>query len=118
MTRSAEFPDDLSVDGVYDVLSHPVRRALIDSLEGTETTTVGKVAADLIEADERRVRGIESGGGTEQVEAELHHIHLPKMADVGLIEYDPDTGTIEITPTTDVADRIMETVSGGHGDRD
>ena len=33
----------------------------------------------------------------ERVAIELHHAHLPKLADSGLIEWDRDDGTVELT---------------------
>lgn len=65
------------MDGFFDVLSDQMRRTLLDLLRGTDTTTVGRVAADLVEAGGARFNGI------QQVEAELHHVHLPKIAEVG-----------------------------------
>lgn len=34
----------------------------------------------------------------ERIAVTLHHIHLPKMADAGVINYDPDTTRVEPRP--------------------
>ncbi len=34
----------------------------------------------------------------ESVSATLHHVHLPKLAEAGLIEYDPETNVVHTAP--------------------
>jgi hypothetical protein len=34
----------------------------------------------------------------ERVKISLHHNHLPKMADLGVVEYDPDATRIDSCP--------------------
>lgn len=36
-----------------------------------------------------------------QVQISLHHVHLPKMTEAGLIEYDPESGIVEPTEQFD-----------------
>ena len=57
-------------------------------------------------ADGRRTMSLEDlaaaardgpGETTSRVEAELHHVHLPQLEEVGLVEYDADRRTAELT---------------------
>uniref|UniRef100_UPI00315C98A7 DUF7344 domain-containing protein n=1 Tax=Halopiger xanaduensis TaxID=387343 RepID=UPI00315C98A7 len=36
-----------------------------------------------------------------QIQISLHHVHLPKMTEAGLIEYEPEKGIIEPTAKFD-----------------
>jgi hypothetical protein len=37
------------------------------------------------------------GQHPERLKIRLHHVHLPKLADYGVIEYDPETKVISMT---------------------
>lgn len=95
-------PDDL-----LSTLADPMRRRLVWYLVDREesTTTVEEVTDvllgwgtsefDVVGPDER-----------ERVTLALRHVHLPKLADCDLIDYDLDEGTIQLqslaTPAVDL----------------
>lgn len=85
---------------IHEILSHPKRRALLHSLRGVDTTTVETVAADLVEIEEPRFDGGVGPGKTGSLRVALHHQHLPKMADAGVLDYDSGSRVIETTRTT------------------
>lgn len=95
---------------IFEVLSHPTRLDLLDILRDNETVHRGWVAGHLAGSDENNGPALRSDGGTEQVELHLHHHHLPKMAANGIIDYDADTGTIEIKPETATALEVLDTL--------
>lgn len=98
---SAEF--DVSGDErdqIFDVLSHPHRRFVLDTLLAAETPVeMGTLSTELAEwmasAPDR------SGAERDAVEISLVHGHLPKMADADLIEYDAADRTVTLADRTE-----------------
>lgn len=103
---------DPRLDGVFDVLADPTRRALLDVLGGTDVTTIDELAADLVEVGGHPFSGAATDGGTERLRAALYHVHLPKMASLGLIAYDPASGRVETTRATDAVRDVQAAVVG------
>lgn len=86
------------------ILIHPTRRTLIRRLRTIETPTkLRTVAAELAETER-----VET---PERAEMMLHHVHLPKLADAEVLEYDPDTGVIRTNETTDAVYDVLETLA-------
>lgn len=94
---------DCSLERICKILSHPTRRTLLRQLRNVETTTVRAAAGSLAEAE--RIEEV------ERVETMLHHVHLPKMADAGILDYDPETGAIRTNETTDAIYDALNGVS-------
>lgn len=110
---STSHGDGGTIERICDLVSHPTRRVLLRVLRDIETpTTIETVAGEIIDADGNRPDGVEQTEKADRVVVELYHIHLPKMADTGMINYDPETGTIRTNDTIDVAYNVLDTVSG------
>lgn len=75
------------VDELLRVLSGGRRRVVLRALRtrGGETT-LDDLAADLAESADL---------SESQVRIDLHHNHLPKLRDVDVVEYDPETGHVD-----------------------
>jgi len=91
--------DGESVDAVLTVLSHSTRRRILRSLQGTESTTVVDVLSDLLD-DERPT---DPTARRERLRVALCHVHLPKMDEAGVLDYDRSSGSIRTTETTTLA---------------
>lgn len=79
---------------LLDALAHERRRVVLAVLEDTDGRVTREelaraVATRETESDDAPERAI-----VERVASSLHHVHLPKLASVGSIEYEPGTGTI------------------------
>lgn len=76
---------------LVDLLSDPLRRATVAELEGEgsgATVHVDRLAATLADrAGADRTRA--------EVAAELHHLHLPRLAETELLSYHADAGLVE-----------------------
>lgn len=78
----------------YRLLSDERRRALLDVLDGrsaplhrdelASAVAEREAGGDDVAADERRT-----------IIMALHHNHLPRMADLGLVDYDRASGLVE-----------------------
>lgn len=85
---------ELSIEERFSLLADPHRRCVIECFDRTSSdvtieTLAEHVAAELTESadgDERR-----------RVLLALHHNHLPRLDDHGVLEYDPDAGTVTVS---------------------
>lgn len=98
------------VDGdgrtVWSILGEPRRhhvlRYLAETAEPTTTAAVSRSIVDYCDGDR------------ERVQMELKHVDVPKLADAGVVDYDPDRDRIEPTPHVDrlceALDAVEETL--------
>lgn len=86
----------LSDDEYYRLIAAERRREVVDVLSGrSEPIELSDLAAGIA----ARERGTEPEERfVEQVAVTLHHVHLPKLADAGVIGYDPSAGRIDRCP--------------------
>lgn len=95
-SRGAEAQIDR--DTALRLLSHTYRRALLARLESADATLPLADAAEAVvrRSDTRSIDEI-SADETERVSLALHHSHIPKLADEGVVAYDRDRSTVELT---------------------
>jgi DNA-binding transcriptional ArsR family regulator len=120
--------DDLErVSSVLAVLAHPRRRQLVSFLsEHASPTGLRDLATAFTDFervdtddDESPVtsREFSSSPATASLVVSLHHVHLPKLAAHGLVEYDFDSRTVDPTPLHgDARLASLLTVVDGLGD--
>ncbi len=86
---SNDAPVVLPLDEIFDVLVSSRRRAVLYELHGrSEPMTL----PDLVAA----VRAIEAAQSRKQVAVALDHVHLPKLQQAGLVEYDRYEKTVQL----------------------
>lgn len=98
--------DTARLNESFDLLTHPYRRYTLYYLTTeSEVVDIDALATAIATWDEdRRADG---GADSKAVTVALHHCHLPKLADAGLIAFDAKTGTIELEET-DGIDRFLD----------
>lgn len=84
----------LSTDAAFEVLADGYRRAVLSYLAAHESKVELGELADHV----RSVDSLDANGNTATT---LHHLHLPKLDEVGVVEYDIDQHTV--TPTEKIA---------------
>lgn len=95
--------DRFSINQVVAVLDRPVRQEILEYL-ARET----KREADLDElVDYLSGKDHRAPASGERIALRLHHVHLPKLADTGVIEYNPDERRIRYQGDTSV-ERILD----------
>lgn len=95
----------------FTLLSHPYRRYVLYYLTNeSEVVDIDSLATAITKWDGDST---ETGRPTttEDVEIELHHIHLPKLADAGIITFGSDRDSIELRDTTGIARFLDDTAS-------
>ncbi|WP_254765074.1 DUF7344 domain-containing protein [Natrinema marinum] len=82
----------------HRLLTSTRRRLTLDVLAGvTEPVSLSELATGIV-AREDGVDAVDEAS-VGPVSVDLHHVHLPLMADIGIIDYDPETRRIESCPT-------------------
>lgn len=112
-TRSDESTGDVSYDDGFQLLSNHRRRYALQYLyRNGESATLGELA-ERIAAWENDIRvGEVSSSERKRVYTSLQQIHLPRMDDMDVVEYDDRSGTVELGPAADDLDVYMEIVAG------
>lgn len=89
---------DISEEERYRLLADDRRRAVLDALadleDETDVTSLGELASAVDRAERRRVDADETP--SRGLLVDLHHVHLPLIDDVGLVDYEPETKRIHI----------------------
>jgi len=79
---------DLETDVLHDILSDRRRRYSLARLhEAVQPMHLGELAQE-IDDWERATEDIENPGSPEKIHQSLYHIHVAKMGEAGLVEYD------------------------------
>lgn len=89
--------NELSAEVIFDLLSVTRRRHALYYL----TEQVGAIS--LYELSDA-LTVWEAGDGKrhrQRIATDLYHRHLPKLADVGVLRYDPAANTIELLPAAE-----------------
>ncbi|WP_254861639.1 DUF7344 domain-containing protein [Halovivax gelatinilyticus] len=88
-----------SLDCIYELLASARRRYLLYYLRTADETVVElEAAANAIQAYE--AAGTDTGDRPPRrtIEIDLHNVHLPRLADAGMCQYDPAQGLIRYEP--------------------
>lgn len=93
-----------NLDDILNLLSDHYRRQTVRVLRGTPESEVE--FDELIDGiiQESRIEGQKA----DRIAVQLHHKHLPMLADQGLIAYDPDARIVRYSP-----DQQVEAVMDG-----
>jgi hypothetical protein len=103
--------NDPNPDVVWHLLSDPRRRYVLERLHSIERTTLEALARGI----ETRVEGAPPGNGKRtsserrRIEIALAHDYLPRLADCGVIAYDPSTLEVVLTADPETR-RLLEAV--------
>jgi hypothetical protein len=84
---------ELAPEERYSLLASARRRLALSLLEETTApVTLEEFAASIVAREEASAGG---GDTVERVAISLHHVHLPRLVDAGVLEYDSTRRLIE-----------------------
>lgn len=114
MTDStAERRASIPSENVLSAVASEHRRAVLRSLDRAGGTAIGVSALTDRVADALRNGKPPDDERRQRIKTALHHVHLPKLADSGMIAYDTETGQVRIaTGGLDAALRELITPHG------
>lgn len=105
-------PDDVSLDTALDVLSDERRRLVLEYLLRRDDSATVEELTDHVVAETCSIDDAPSDEFRSRVRGELNHVHLPKMHDAGLVDYDRDRMVVSSTDTVRIVEPYLE-FSGG-----
>lgn len=102
-SESSSNAKQLSKDVIFEVLKNRRRRDVLEYLQSADGPVTLSELAEQIAAWENDVP-VSALNSTQRkrVYVALYQTHLPKMDDVGVIDYDSDRGTIELSENADL----------------
>lgn len=89
-----------AIDAVFDALADGHRRKLLAHLRDASEASVEELAS-VIDGQADGVRR-----GDHDLAVRLHHVHLPKLADADLVEYDRSAERVEYVGGSEIADLL------------
>ena len=94
--------NSVDTDVLYSVLAAPERRTVLRELTANgPSRTISELVEGITESTDEYP---EADGNTLRVA--LHHQHLPRMAEAGVIDYDTENGEVTLTPTGEQAEAV------------
>lgn len=109
LTAATDHDRELSESDRHLLLAVERRRVALDVLtEGSAPIFLDDLAVAVVEREVNDCVATEES--VERVAISLHHHHLPKMENIGVVQYDPDERLVIRTPASDSND--LETATG------
>lgn len=93
---------------VFGSLSHPRRRCVLYYLRECDQAEAEDLALAVIAWEQGIPKENISTEDRKDVQAELRHIHLPKLEDYRLVEYDSRSGTVSYSYPPEILDDIID----------
>jgi len=105
---------ELSASEIHDVLRNDRRRLVLERLRATGNA---ETVSDLAE----HIGGVEAGESPpprnvrQSVYVSLHQTHLPKLDELGIVDYDPDGKTVELAANAEDLETYLDVGSEDGG---
>ena len=88
----------LELNEVFSALGHPRRRYVMYTLvTESSSATLDQLATKLVAWERRKPTEAVTDEERHRMTASLHHAHVPKLADLGVVEYDADDRVVSRT---------------------
>lgn len=102
--------ESVTLDAMFDALRHPHRRRVLLATierEPVETTEFIHDTVDSVSLERTT---------PERLKVDLHHIHLPKLASKGYIDWTPETKLVRRGPNLDEITPLIKLIDA-HADK-
>lgn len=95
--RSAATTDQLTIDETFEILKNNRRRIVLKHLQGKGVISLGELADHVTAVENDTEIADITSTQRKRVYVGLYQFHLPKMKEVGVIEFDKDRGDVALT---------------------
>lgn len=94
--KAENIPIQFCDDEFYRALASSTRRRILFHLIETTQTTIEELATFLTGWELSTIKTLQQSGEHNDVLINLHHHHLPRLANAGLIEYQSEDGSVTL----------------------
>ncbi|MEF8802041.1 MAG: hypothetical protein V5A38_13015 [Halolamina sp.] len=102
---------EVTYDTVFFTLSNPRRRYVLHHLKRhKDAVAVGELATEVAAWENRTTTELVSNRQRKRAYSALHQTHLPKMNQLGIINYDRERAVVEPSASIDAIDFYLEVV--------
>ena len=102
-------PKELSLDVIFEVLKNQRRRLVLKYLKAKEeTVALGELAEHVAAQENGKSVETISSDERKRVYVGLYQCHLPKMDDMGIVEFNRNRGLVDLTETASQLDEYLE----------
>lgn len=92
-----------SLDAVFRALADHRRRCVCHYLARSDGPIPVAELAELVAASmSEKTRAVLTSAEIEKTRTELHRIHLPKLEEIDIVEYDDEEGTVSLAESPEV----------------
>lgn len=109
---SIESSERLSEEEVFEVLSHRRRRYALHVLVKSGKTELGELAEHVAAWENGKDVERLSSSERKHVYSALQQSHLPKMDEIGVVEFDKDRGIVDPAESVEKLDIYLDVVRG------
>ncbi|AFZ73074.1 DUF7344 domain-containing protein [Natronobacterium gregoryi] len=112
--REQQYVAELPIVDIGEFLRHDRRRVLVDVLAAADGQLSADELAETITTTELETppAELDQDDHVRDVYVSLVHVHLPKLAEMGVVEFDSDDEVVEQGPAFDHTQRVLEVVRG------
>lgn len=112
-TVRTETEEGIDSDCLHAVLDHPRRRLIVDVVTEQGVLTTRDVATQVAAREREIPPHAVTDEQRREVTIALHHVHVPKLADVGILELEEGMEPLRPGPK---AEPVMEVLAKLHAD--
>ncbi|WP_277554091.1 DUF7344 domain-containing protein [Halobaculum limi] len=102
--------ESATLDSMFDALCHPYRRRVLLELLKQDQVKTPEFIHETVDAV-----SLESTT-PERLKVDLHHVHLPKLASKGYIDWTPETKLVQRGPNLDEITPLIKLIDS-HADK-
>ncbi|MFC6765973.1 DUF7344 domain-containing protein [Natrinema soli] len=110
--------DDQSLDVVFDLLADQRRRYVLACLiDHTEAIGLADLAADVAGRENKEAVTKPPKEKVRTIHTSLYHIHIPKLVEAGVVEYDQDRDLVRVSETGEQIEHLLTVAADGGEER-
>jgi len=111
VTEDVQEPEPLSLDLVFEILKNSRRREVIHYLrahDADERVSLGELAEHVAAIENDTTTDQLTSSQRKRVYVGLYQCHLPKMDDMGVVDFNQDRGHVALAPQADCLTEYLD----------